>query len=108
MVTIITETTKDFKQLFKALDSILRNKNGNQLPMGTTDSQLAEDFANFFLNTIDKIRKELTNIPAYQPNERDAPKPKNFTAVTQSQLEKTVKAMPTKSCQLNAIPINKL
>ena len=33
--------------------------------MGTNDSQLAEDFADFFLNKIDRIREEFTNIPAY-------------------------------------------
>ena len=32
---------------------------------GTTDSQLEEDFADFFLNEIDRIREEFTNIPAY-------------------------------------------
>ena len=45
---MIKETNKDSKQLFKAWNSILGNKNENQLPTGTTDSQLAEDFADFF------------------------------------------------------------
>ena len=49
LVTIIKETIKDTKQLFRALNSILGKKNENQLPKGTTDSQLAEDFADFFL-----------------------------------------------------------
>ena len=55
LVTIIGEINKDSKQLFKALDSVLGNKNENPLPTGTTDSQLTEDFADFFLNKIDKI-----------------------------------------------------
>ena len=38
LVTIIKETNKDSKQLFKALDRILGNKNENQLPTGTTNS----------------------------------------------------------------------
>ena len=78
LVTIIKEANKDSKQLSKALDSILGNKNQNQLPTGTTDSQLAEDFAYFFLNKIDKIMDEFTNIPAYHPNERDTPKLKEL------------------------------
>ena len=84
------------------------NKNESQLPTGTTDSQLVEDFADFFLNKIDRIREEFTNMPTYQPNEIDTPKLKNFTPITQSQLERTIKAMPTKSCQLNVIPTDKL
>ena len=108
LVTIIKEANKDSKQLFKALDSILGNKNENQLPTGTTDGELAEDIADFFLNKIDRIRKEFTNTPAHQPNEIDTPKLKNFTPITQSQLEKTIKAIPTKSCQLNVIPTDKI
>ena len=108
LATIVKEANKDSKQLFKALDSILGNKNENQLPTGTTDSELAEDFADFFLNKMDRIRKELTNIPAYQPNEIDTPKLRNFTPITQSHLEKTIKAMPTNSCQLDVIPTDKV
>ena len=91
LVTIIKEANKDSK-LFKTLDSILGNKNENQLPTGTTDSELPEDLTDFFLNKIDRIRKEFTNIPAYQPNEIDTPKLKNFTPITQSQLEKNNKS----------------
>ena len=88
LVTMIKEANKDFKQPFRALDSMLGNKNENQLTTGTTNSQLAEDFPDFFLNKIDRIREEFTNIPAYQPNEIDTPKLKNVTPRTQSQLEK--------------------
>ena len=66
-------------------------KNENQLPKGTTSSQLAEDFADYFLGKIDKIREGFTNLPAYKPNERDTPKLKNFTTITQNQLEKNSK-----------------
>ena len=76
--------------------------------MGTTNSQLAEDFADFFLNKIDRIREEFTNIPAYQPKQLDTPKLKKFTPVTQSQLAKIIKAMPTNTCQLDVIPTDKL
>ena len=107
LVTIIKETNKNSKQLFKALDSLLGKKNKNQ-PAGTTDSQLAADFADFLLNKIDRIREEFANITAYQTNETDTPKLENFTPITQSQLEKTIKAMPTKSCQLNVIPMHQL
>ena len=70
------------------LNNILGNKNENQLPKGVADSRLTEDFADFFLEKIDKIREGFTNLPVYQPNERDTPKLKNFTVITQDQLEK--------------------
>ena len=57
---------------------------------------------------MDKIREGFTNLPTYKPYERDIPKLKNFTSITQNQLEKTIREMPTKSCQLNVIPTDKL
>ena len=57
LVTKVNEASKDFKQLFRALNSILGNKNEIPLPRGTTNSQLAEDFTDFFLNKINKIKE---------------------------------------------------
>ena len=103
LVTTIKETGQDPNKFFKLLNSILGNKNENQLPKGATDRRLAENFADFFLEEIDKIRDRFTNLPVYQPNERDTTKLKNFMTITQDQLEKIIKEMPTKSCQLNVI-----
>ena len=97
LVTKINEANKDSKKLFRALYSILGNKNENPLPTGTTNSQLAEDFADFFLNN---IREGFTNIPVYQLRQLDMPKLRNFTPVTQRPLAKIIKAMPAKTCQL--------
>ena len=94
MVTRIVEANKDSKQLFRALNSLLGNKNENPLPTGTTNDHLAEDLADFFLNKIDKIREGFKNLPAFQPRQLDTPKLKKFTPVTQNQLEK--------NCQSNA------
>ena len=88
LVTKINEAIKDSKQLFRALNSILGNKNENPLSTGTTNNQLAEDFADFFLNKINKIREGFTNIPAYQLRQLDMPKLRKFTPVTQIQLAK--------------------
>ena len=101
LVTKIDEANKDSKQLFRALNSILGNKTENPLPTGTTISQLAENFADFFLNKIDKIREGFTNTPAYKPRQPDTPKFRKFTPVTQSQLVKIVRSMPAKTCQLD-------
>ena len=108
MVTKIDGANKDSEQLFRALNNILGNTNESPLPRGTTDSQLAEDFPDFFLNKIDKIREGFTNIPAYQPRQLDTPELRKFASVTQSQLAKIIKAMRTKTCQLDTIPTDRL
>ena len=73
LVTKIDETNKDSNQLFRTLNSILGNKDENPLPTGTTNSQLAEDYTDFFLNKINKIRERFTHILAYQPRQIDTP-----------------------------------
>ena len=108
LVTTINEAGQDPEKLFKLLNNIIGNKNENQLPKGTIDSKLAEDFADLFLEKIDKIREGFTNLPAYQPNERDTSKLKNCMTITQDQLKKTIKEMLTKSCQLDVTPTDKL
>ena len=89
--TKIDEGNKDSKQLFRPLNSILGNKDENPPPTGTTNSQLAEDFVDFFLNKINKIRERFTNIPTYQLIQLDTPKLRTFAPVTQSQLAKIIK-----------------
>ena len=84
------------------------NKNENPLPTGTTNDQLADDFADFFLNKIDKIREGFRNILAYQPRQLDTPNLKKFTPLTQSQPAKIVKAMLAKTSHLDIIPTDRL
>ena len=103
LVAKIDEANKASKQLFRALNTLLGNKNENSLPIGITNDQLAEEFVDFFLNKLDKIREGFKNIPAYQCRQLDTPKLKKFTPVTQNQLAKIVKAMPAKTCQLDII-----
>ena len=43
LVTKVDEANNDSKQLFRALNSILGNKDESPLPMGTSNSQLADD-----------------------------------------------------------------
>ena len=98
LVTKRDEAYKDSKQLFRTLNSLLGNKNENPLLTGTTNDQLAEDFADFFLNKIDEMRKGFKNTPAYQPRQLDTQNLKKFTPVTQNQLEKM-----SEQCQLKSV-----
>ena len=107
LLTKINEPNSDSKQLFRALNSILGNISENPLPTGTTDSQLAEEFANFFLNKIDKIREGFTNIPSYQLRQLDTPKLKKFKTVAQSHFrELGHKFFPTDNFRLIVIIVN--
>ena len=50
----------------------------------------------------------MKDIEPYQPRQLVAPLVRKFAPVTTSQLEKTIKGMPSKTCQLDIIPTDKL
>ena len=61
----INESKNDTKQLFHLVNNITMSKIPNPMPEGKTDAQLAEEFASFFLNKINKIRLQFQNTDQY-------------------------------------------
>ena len=90
------------------MNSVLGRKDDNPLPPTRTDKQLMEDFATYFLNIIDKIRDKFAGIEPYKPRQLDIQQLVKFVPVTSSQLEKTIKKMQPKICDLDIIPTSKL
>ena len=78
------------------------------MPLSTSYSQLAEEFIKFFHTKIKKNREKFKDIEPYQPKQLDVPPLRKFTPVTTSQLEKKIRGMPLKTCQLDIIPTDKL
>ena len=78
------------------------------MPPPTSNSQLAEEFTKFFHAKIETIREKFKDIEPYQPRQLDVPLLRNFAPVTTSQLDKTMRGMSLKTCQLDIIPTDKL
>ena len=78
------------------------------MPLGKTDSQLAEEFATFFLEKIDRIRDKFKGIAPYQPRQLETPQLAKFTPITSRQLEKTIRRMKPKTGALDLIPTSRL
>ena len=74
------------------------------MPPSTSNSQLSEQFVEFFHTKIEKIREKIKDTEPYQPRQLDVPLLRKFAPVTTSQLEKTITEMPLKTCQLDIIP----
>ena len=55
----INESRNDTKQLFHLINNITMSKTPNPMPEGKMDAQLAEEFASFFLEKIEKIRLQV-------------------------------------------------
>ena len=78
------------------------------MPLGKMDSELAEEFATFFLEKIDKIRDRFKEIAPYRPRQLGTTRLEKFTPISSSQLEKTIHNMKPKTCALDPIPTSKL
>ena len=67
LATLVESAEKDSKKLFRIVNSLLGRKEENPMPLGKTDSELAEEFATFFLEKIDRIRDRFKEIAPYHP-----------------------------------------
>jgi exonuclease III len=65
----IEECRNDTKKLYQLINSITGIKSENLLPSNGSDSELAEEFSNYFFEKINSIRNELSAVPKYQPKE---------------------------------------
>ena len=78
------------------------------MPPGKSDAELADDFKNFLLNKIHKIRQQFMGTYAYSSEPSDASRLRRFQPFTESQVKNIISSMQSKSCELYAIPIHML
>ena len=80
----------------------------NSLPESDSDQTLVEDFAKFFLHKIEAICEKFHNVTPYRTGLCDVPQLTTFSPVSESNLLKIIKAMPTKSCELDYMQTDKI
>ena len=103
LVTKVEEATLDSKQLFQLVGNLLGCKDDNPLPETTSDSALAEDFASFFHDKIDK------DIQPHKPDEKcNVPLPHKFTPISAKELQETITNMPSNTCTLDIMSTARL
>ena len=103
----ITECGNDSKAISKIIDDLLFRHKTTKLPAYSSAQDLANRFATFFKEKIDKIRDELPdcsdidlNIPQDKP-----PSTLSFLqTTTQEEVWKIICKSPSKSCTLDPIP----
>ena len=66
------------KELYKLVNTLMGTTSSNPHPNHTNDKLLANEFADFFMNKIQKIRDNLTENPVYQPTGKKHTKPYQF------------------------------
>ena len=70
----------------------------NPLLTSTSNEELADDFANYFLEKILNIRKLFDGIPNYKPNPIDIPQLNKFSTLSETQFYKIIMEMPSRTC----------
>ena len=97
--------TKKWYSLVKHLTGRTPN---NPLPKHDDEETLANEFADFFIWKIKKIRQELGNKPEYKPSPSNTPKLNSFKAVTEGEIKSIINKLATKSCELDPVPTSHL
>ena len=70
---------------------------------GKSYDTLAEEFADYFLEKIDKIRQQLININPFKPTTTGTPRLWKFSPLTTEEVKKEISSMKNKSCELDIL-----
>ena len=94
----------DVKGLYRMVNKLMGTASENPLPSHTSDKDLAEEFADFFMGKIQKRRDNLTGYPIYEPTKKITTRLAEFRPFEQTEVKKIILSMKTKSCELDALP----
>ena len=97
----IEECGSDSKKLFQLVNHLTSHKPENPLLTRNTDKELANEFADFFISKILKIRHELDKHPLYQQYMVNVPEFNQFSKLDKEQVMKLIMNTNSKSCELD-------
>ena len=83
----------------------------NPLPDSDSDKELANNFADFFINKIKVIREQLNEYPIFNLSVNSKPIPtmlNKFEPMLAEDITLIIKSMDSKSCELDVIPASLL
>ena len=96
------------QKIFQLVNHLTGHKPDNPLLARGTEQELANEFADFFIQKIIKIREELDDYPTYQPSDLHVPKFNSFNEICKDQVQKMIISTKSKSCELDPIPVTLL
>ena len=100
----VRDCRDDTKELYKLVNTLMGTTSSNPLPNHTNDKDLAEEFAYFSMDKIQRIRDNLTENPVYQPTRKNISRLAGFRPFNQTEVKKIILSMKTKSCKLDTLP----
>ena len=106
--TKIKDNHNNPRQLYKIISSLTGQDNTNPFPEAQSDQELAEQFAEIFFHKIETICEKLNNIALHTREPSDVPQLPKFSPISEPDLYKIIKAMPSKSCELEYMGTDKM
>ena len=106
----IKEHGSDQKQLWKIANDLLFRKKASPLPTHVDSSELANDFATFFSEKIQKIRESFpsASVDPHEVDNTGVPMLNTLQPTSVEELRKLICSGNTKSCLLDPIPTSLL
>ena len=93
------------KKLWQALNRKLSLSNATVLPSFDDAKSLANRFGSFFIDKIIKIRDTFKHTPSKSLHpDKEPPTFSSFQGVTESEVLKFIKEIPSKTCSLDPCP----
>ena len=100
----VIDSKGDNKKLYKLMAHLTGARTDNPLPPHDSDESLANQFADYFITKIDRIRDNFSQTPVLIPETTDIPTFQRFAPLTTEQVTNLISSMQTKSCELDPIP----
>ena len=105
----VEECKGDTRKLYSLVRYLTGTKVQNTMPSSTGDRKLANDFADYFIEKIQKIWDNLDTNPKFKPTRNTTITPlKIFKPTTVDEVTTTIMGMKTKSCELDFLPTSLL
>ena len=98
----------DTKKLYNLVNNMTGRTKSNPMPPGRKDTELADEFADFFLDKIRRIRDDLADCRTYTPIEIEVEPLENFNPLSVGEVVSIIRSMPTKSCESDVLPTSLL
>ena len=100
----VADCKGDTKKLYNLVYGLMGKDKSSPLPDHTDEESLANDFANYFMSKIGKIREELEGYPLYKPQGWNVREFSNFRLFSNEEVRTIIMGMKMKSCEIDPIP----
>ena len=104
LIEKVDECRHDTKGLYSLVAILTGTKSENPLPPNHSDDELANMFADYFMEKIEKIRSSLDDHPKYEPSDDNITPLISLRPTNDDEVVSTINALRTKTCDTDPIP----